>query len=144
MIIKDENYILNLCDELLNRASQRQYKFDFLLGDPGKNGNCRKLPVDAYYDDLKLVIEYKERQHTEAVNHFDKPNKITVSGVHRGLQRAMYDNRRREILPKHKIKLIEISYSDFEHTSSKRLKRNIETDKRKLKILLGSLTQNSR
>ncbi len=142
--MKDETYILNLCDELLNRTSQRQYTFDFLLGDPGKNGSCRKLPVDAYYEDLKLVIEYKERQHTEAVNHFDKPNKITVSGVHRGLQRALYDKRRKDILPKHKIKLIEISYSDLEHNSSKRLKRNIETDKKKLKNLLGNIVQNSR
>lgn len=142
--MKDEIYILNLCDEILNKTSYRQHKFDFLLGDPGKNGSCRKLPVDAYYEDLKLVIEYKERQHTEAVNHFDKPNKITVSGVHRGLQRALYDKRRRDILPKYKIKLIEISYSDFEHNNSKRLKRNIEADKKKLKILLGSMTQNSR
>ena len=133
MTTKDETYILDLCDEILNRTSQRQYRFSFLLGDPGKNGSCRKLPVDAYYENLNLVIEYKERQHTESVNHFDKPNKITVSGVHRGLQRALYDNRRREILLKYKIKLIEISYSDFEYNSSKRLKRNIEADKKKLK-----------
>ena len=69
MTTKDETYILDLCDEILNRTSQRQYRFSFLLGDPGKNGSCRKLPVDAYYENLNLVIEYKERQHTESVNH---------------------------------------------------------------------------
>jgi hypothetical protein len=68
-------------------------------------------------------IEYRERQHTEAVRFFDKPNRLTVSGVDRGKQRAIYDQRRRDILPKHGIELVELSYDDFSHDSSKRLRR---------------------
>lgn len=126
---KDEHYILDICDEVLKVRSSRQHRFPFLLGDIGKNGNTVKLPVDAYYQELNLVIEYKEKQHTENVKHFDKPDKITVSGVHRGEQRKIYDQRRLEILPKHGIYVIELFYSDFKHNSSKRLIRNLEQDK---------------
>lgn len=92
--------------------------------------------MDAFYEELNLVIEYKERQHTESIPHFDKPDKKTISGVHRGLQRKIYDERRRQVLPKHKIKLIEISYSDFEHSNAKKLKKNIDSDILKLSFIL--------
>ena len=39
----DANYVLNLCDALLERPSFRQHHFPFLF-DKG-----RSLPVDAYY-----------------------------------------------------------------------------------------------
>ncbi len=125
---KDEHYILDLCDKVLGIISYRQHKFDFLLGDPNKKGVTAKLPVDSYYQDLNLVVEYRERQHTESVNFFDKPNKMTVSGVHRGEQRKIYDERRRKILPKHNIDLIEISYTDFNYDRQKRIVRNPEKD----------------
>jgi len=89
---------------------------------------ARKLPVDAYYETYKLVVEYREQQHTENVDFFDKPNRKTVSGVHRGVQRKIYDQRRRTILPQHGLKLVEISYSDFEYNSQKRIVRNKERD----------------
>ena len=111
----DEYYVIDLCDEVLGRKAERQKRFDFLKGDKGNS-----LPVDAYYKDLNLVIEYHERQHTEEVKFFD--NKQTVSGVSRGEQRKIYDERKKEILPKHGIKLLFISYSDFGCT--KKLKRN--------------------
>jgi hypothetical protein len=88
----DENYVLNLCDEVLNQKGLRQHRFDFLRGDSGT-----KLPVDIYYPSLNLVIEYRETQHTNSVKHFDKPDVMTVSGVHRGEQRKIYDQRRRDI-----------------------------------------------
>jgi len=122
-LVKDEHYVLDLCDKVLNCNSSRQHKFDFLLGDTNK-----KLPVDAYYEKLNLVIEYRERQHTESVTFFDKPNHMTVSGVHRGEQRKIYDERRRIILPKHNIDLIEISYLVFNHDNQKRIIRDKEYD----------------
>ncbi|MEO6118506.1 MAG: hypothetical protein ABIP37_05490, partial [Methylotenera sp.] len=91
--MRDEFYILELCDEVLKHIASRQHRFEFLRGDSG-----RKLPVDAYYSDLKLVIEYRERQHSEAVTLFDK--RMTVSGVSRGQQRAKYDELRRQETPK--------------------------------------------
>lgn len=119
----DEAYVLDLCDEILRQKGSRQHKFDFLKGDSG-----RRLPVDAYYEELKIAIEYRERQHSEPVSHFDKPHKMTVSGVHRGEQRKIYDQRRRELLPQNDIRLIEIDYTLFEYDGRKRILRDGERD----------------
>lgn len=127
---KDEHYVLNICDEVLGYSSFRQHKFEFLLGDPNKNGISAKLPVDSYYPELRLVIEYCERQHTEEVQFFDKPNKMTVSGVHRGEQRKIYDDRRREVLPRHNIALVEISYTNFKYDNGKRIIRDRSFDEK--------------
>ncbi len=123
----DEHYVIDLCDELLGVPAERQYRFDFLRGDTGVS-----LPVDAYYPDLNLVIEYHESQHTQSTPFFD--NKITASGVSRGEQRRIYDERRRLILPEHGIKLIIISYTDFGTT--KRLNRNKVYDLQVVKTIL--------
>ena len=117
----DEAYVLDLCDEVLKLKGQRQYRFDFLTGDSGT-----RLPVDIYYPGLKLVIEYRERQHTEPVKFFDR--RLTVSGISRGEQRKKYDALRRKLLPKNGLKLIELGYDDFEHQSSKKLVRNKKVD----------------
>ncbi len=49
---------------------------------------------------------------------------MTISGVHRGEQRKIYDERRRDILPKNGITLIEFSYSDFNHDRQKLIIRD--------------------
>ena len=126
---RDEVYVIDLCDEVLGMKSSRQHRFPFLLGDSGK-----ALPVDAYYEKLGLVVEYCERQHTEAVAFFDQ--KQTVSGVNRGEQRRLYDKRRKVILPQHDIRLVNINYSDFEYDSQKRIVRN---SKRDMKIVRKKL-----
>jgi len=126
-IKSDESYILDLCDEVLGLTAVRQCRFDFLRGDPGKRGICAKLPIDACYEELKLAIEYRERQHSESVAIFDK--RKTVSGVSRGEQRARYDQRRRDELPKHGIKLVELSYDNFQCDTRKRLIRDRPRDK---------------
>lgn len=126
----DESYIIDLCDEVLNMKSSRQNRFDFLKGDAGTS-----LPVDAYYESLKLVIEYRERQHTEDVKFFNR--RQTVSGVNRGEQRKIYDQKRRDVLPKNGIKMIEFGYAEFEHTKAKRLIRNREKDIRIIKKKLN-------
>lgn len=129
----DESYLIDLCDEVLGAKSIRQYRFDFLIGDSGT-----KLPVDAYYRSLNLVVEFKEKQHTEEVKFFDK--RQTVSGMGRGEQRKLYDQRRRDVLPKYGITLIELDYSDFEHTKGKKLVRNREKD---LKVIALKLKKES-
>ena len=120
-IHRDEAYIIDLCDEVLNLKASRQHRFDFLKGDSNT-----QLPVDAYYLTLKLVIEYRELQHTETVKFFDR--RQTVSGMGRGEQRKMYDQRRRDVLPQNGIRLIEFNYCEFAHTKGKRLIRNREKD----------------
>ena len=117
----DEHYVIDLCDDVLGQKALRQHRFDFLMGDTGV-----RLPVDAYYPDLNLVVEYYESQHSESTPFFDR--KKTVSSVSRGEQRRIYDQRRKELLPKHGIKLVIISYTDF--GVSKKLVRNYDKDLR--------------
>lgn len=119
----DEAYILNICDEILNLKGLHQHRFDFLRGDSGT-----KLPVDIYYPTLKLVIEFREKQHTEEVAFFDK--RITFSGISRGEQRKRYDELRRTEIPKNGLDLIEFDYSEFGHTKGKRLLRNKVEDEK--------------
>ncbi|MBF6986746.1 hypothetical protein IPF36_03190 [Cupriavidus sp. IK-TO18] len=118
---RDEAYILDLCDEVMGTRCRRQHRFPFLTGDAGT-----MLPVDGYYPEQNLVIEYRERQHTESVPFFDK--RLTASGIPRCVQRQHYDERRRQVLPKHGIHLVELSVEEFEHFSNKRLKRLPESD----------------
>lgn len=137
----DEAYVINLCDEVLKLTASRQHKFGFLLGDVSPTtGKKAQLPVDAYYEEHKLVVEYNERQHTESVALFDR--KKTISGMSRGEQRKMYDERRKKVLPEHGIDLITISYFDF--GSSKKLLRNKEHDiqivKKKLAKYITKIT----
>ena len=120
----DEHYIVGLCDKILGEKALRGHRFDFLRGDAGANETGRPLPVDAYYPALKLVIEYCERQHSEPVAFFDR--RPTVSGVGRGDQRKIYDQRRRDVLPEKGIALIELHFSDFAHDTQKRLLRQSE------------------
>ena len=117
----DESYVLDICDFILKVDGQRQHRFEFLRGDTGT-----KLPVDIYYPTLKLVVEYREKQHTEEVQFFDK--RLTASGINRGEQRKRYDELRRTEIPKNGIALIEFDYSEFGHTKGKRLLRNKAED----------------
>lgn len=78
MKIRDEQYVINHCDRLLRMKAQRQHRFEFLRGDPGKNGKRSTLPVDAFYPELNLVIEYREIQHSKPVTIFDE--RLTCSG----------------------------------------------------------------
>jgi len=135
----DEAYVLALCDEILGAVGQRQQTFDFLRGDSREGRSGRRLPVDAYYSSLHLVVEYRERQHTEAVALFD--NRLTVTGVSRGDQRKLYDQRRREILPQHGIDVVEVSFSDLAHDAKKRLLRDRSADLVVLNRILGKTQQ---
>jgi hypothetical protein len=127
---RDEDYVIDLCDEVLNLKASRQYRFDFLVGDTGM-----PLPTDAYYVEYNLVVEYRERQHTESIGFW---NKMTTSGVLRDEQRKRYDQRRRELLPQHGIKVIEISYTDLPHNSQKRLLRDKDVDLEIIRRLISS------
>lgn len=118
----DEAWIIDICDEVLGKTASRQHPFPFLLGDAGPSGRRASLPVDAYYHDLRLVIEYHERQHTQRVALFDDRN--TVSGVPRSEQRRRYDDYRRTLLPKHVYGLVVFDYAEFDHTRGGRLVRN--------------------
>jgi hypothetical protein len=94
------------------------------------------LPVDAYYAAHRLVIEYRERQHDEPVAHFDKPDVLTVSGVHRGIQRRIYDDRRAVEIPAHGLRLIVVKPGDLTADGRGRLLRIWQPDEAALRALL--------
>lgn len=120
----DEFYLVNLCDELLKQKASRKHTFDTLVGRLHKRGKGRtKLPLDAYYEDLKLVIEFFEKEDSE-------------SGTERAAQRKFYDQRKKDTLENKKIRLIEINYALFDCNENNRLVRNKEND---CKVLRGIL-----
>ena len=127
----DEYYVLDICDEVLQENGIRQYTFPFLYGDTGK-----LLNVDIFYPKRNIVIEYREVQHYKETPFFDKPEKITVSGVPRNIQRKIYDRRREEILPQHGVEVVIIPYYELDSSKGGKLNRNRENDIHVIKKLL--------
>jgi lambda repressor-like predicted transcriptional regulator len=134
----DESYVVDLLDELLGCPGQRQARFPWLLGDPASNGSRVQLPVDAYWPNLALVVEYRERQHDQPTPFFDKPDRLTVSGVHRGQQRQIYDARRDQLIPEHGLRLLVVKPSDVQDDGRGRLRRHVGDDLRALRRLLAT------
>lgn len=128
-INSDKNYILNICDALLKDTASRQHRFSFLLGDFHRDKKSRtKLPVDGFYEKLNLVIEYHEKQHNQEASDSDQPTIKTVSGVSRDEQRKIYNLRRRDVLQRKNINLVEINFYAFENDSESNIIRNKEKD----------------
>ncbi|WP_435284316.1 hypothetical protein [Streptomyces koelreuteriae] len=133
----DEAYVVGLCNRVLGDEALTQHRFDWLLGDPGTGGRQVRLPVDAYWPGRRLVVEYRELQHDQPVPHSDKPDRLTVSGVHRGEQRALYDARRDAEIPAHGLRLIVVRPADLDADGRGRLRRNEEADLAELRKILA-------
>lgn len=104
-------YVLDLVESLLG-PSEREKRFDWALGDASpKTQRLAKLPFDAVWEARKLIIEVDEDQHREATPHFDKPSVTTVSGVHRGDQRKLYDARKRLAAAAQGYQIVTIEWS---------------------------------
>ena len=128
-LLSDKYYVMNLCDEALKQKAKRQKRFDFLVGDLHKDGKTRtQLPVDAFYHDLNLVIEFKEAPLAEPTEFFNKLNVKTVSGISRSKQREKYDRVKAAELPLNGIKLVEIPFSVFTCDELNRIVRDHEQD----------------
>ena len=136
----DEAYVLDLCDEVIGMAASRQHRFDWLLGDPGRSGQRPRVPVDGFWISHQLVVEYRELQYDGPNAFFDKPDRLTVSGVHRGQQRAIYDARRDELIPAHGLRLMVIKPSYLDATFRGRLRRNADHDIAAITQILRSVT----
>ncbi|QNJ91218.1 hypothetical protein HZU40_23795 [Mycolicibacterium fluoranthenivorans] len=122
----DEHYVLDLCDEILGIPARRQERFDWLRGDPSPiRTRGLSLPVDGYWPDLGLVVEFQEEQHTQPSPFFDR--RQTVSGVGRSEQRRLYDERKRTLIPEHGLRLVVIEKSAFT-VRSKRIARDSTGD----------------
>ncbi|OBB47109.1 hypothetical protein [Mycolicibacterium fortuitum] len=108
----DEHYALDLCDEVLGVPGIRQARFDWLRGDPSPARlRGTMLPVDGYWPDLQVVVEFQEEQHSQPSPFFDR--RQTISGMGRGEQRRRYDERKRVLIPEHGLKLVVIEKAAF-------------------------------
>ena len=89
-----------------------------------KKGKGRtKLPLDAYYENSKLVVEFFEKKETD-------------ENAEREAQRKFYDQRKKLVLDKKKIELIDVNYALFECDENDRLVRNKLNDSLVLKGVL--------
>ncbi|MFF0133070.1 hypothetical protein ACFYTG_46635 [Streptomyces mirabilis] len=140
----DEVYVLDLCDELLGEQGLRQHRFDWLLGDPGTSGQRVTLPVDAYWPGQRLIVEYREIQHDRSLPHFDKPDRLTVSGVHRGQQQALYDARCDTLIPQQGIRLVVVRPADHDADSRGSLRRSRDADLQAVNKILAPASDEDR
>ncbi|MGW3915446.1 hypothetical protein ACWEBX_28575 [Streptomyces sp. NPDC005070] len=76
--------------------------------------------------------------------HFDKPDRLTVSGVHRGEQRALYDARRETEIPGHGLRLAVVRPADLEADGRGRLCRDEESDLAALRKILARASDEDR
>jgi hypothetical protein len=131
----DEYYLINLCDELLGQSASRQHKFGFILGDMHKDEKTRTaLPVDAFYKEAKLVLEFIKIEDDSI--ELGKPGRTTISGVDRAEQRKIYALRKRKGLQNKDIPCIEISFTDFQCDADNKLARVKADDIKILRKLL--------
>lgn len=106
-----QRYATSLLEDLLGPA-EIEKRFDWARGDsrdPSRRGV--PLPFDAVWEGRKLIVEIDEQQHGEPVGFFDKPDVMTVSGVHRGEQRRIYDERKVRLARDHGYTVVRIPAS---------------------------------
>jgi hypothetical protein len=125
----DEHYVIDLCDQVVGSAGLRQHGFEWLVGDVSPTtGRAVRLPVDSYWPEQRLVVEFRESQHFESTPFFDKPDRLTVSGVHRGEQRRRYDALRDAQIPAQGLRLVVIRTDDFATRGKKILRASTDIE----------------
>jgi diadenosine tetraphosphate (Ap4A) HIT family hydrolase len=124
----DEKYILDRVAEVLAEPDYRwQHRFPTLLGDPGQDGRCHSLPVDGYFPRHQLIVEYWEKQHSAPVPIMD--DRETISGVSRGHQRRIYDQRRQTWAKANGLRFVILDYRGFDTDKRGRLLRDPAHDR---------------
>jgi hypothetical protein len=132
-VTSDEHYVLDLCDTLLGEAAS---------GTIGSSIGYVATPVRGYRLTATGPVTASSLSTTNASTYepvaiFDKPNVITVSGVHRGEQRRLYDLRRQELVPAHGLRLVVIRSTDLAGTG-RRLRRDVDHDAPIISNMLGA------
>jgi hypothetical protein len=123
------NHVIGLLEQILGPA-EKEKRFPWARGDPSpKTGRQVELPFDAFWRTRRLIVEVDEDQHTSPDYHFDKPHKNTISGVHRGDQRRLYDERKRAAARAQGFSLVVVPWPRGKHPDP-------EHDLRELRALL--------
>jgi len=102
-----ETECLSVFQRVLSGAQLlRGHSFDFLRGDPTLvHPRGTLLPVDGYFPEFKLVVEYLGRQHFNENRLFDRrPGRAD--------QRRRYQERRIHVLTQHGMRLVRVSYDE--------------------------------
>jgi very-short-patch-repair endonuclease len=108
---RTERYVVGILEQLLGPAEHGK-RFPWAVGDvSAKTGRAARLPFDAVWESRKLIVEVDEDQHRAPEPFFDKPHRLTVSGVHRGEQRRRYDARKRAAAVVQGYQLVVIEWS---------------------------------
>lgn len=126
----DENYLLDLCDEILDQKALRQHKFNFL-------GEGRNLPFLGFYPNLNLALYYQKPPQSEVVTRLENINWISGRSLHREKEEEEFLQRCRELLSEKGIQHLEIHHSIFSYNKLKRMNRNLQKDKLTLENLIG-------
>jgi hypothetical protein len=115
---KTAKYVLESIESHLG-PSHREKRFSWARGDVSpKTNRASMLPFDAVWEQHKLIVEVHEDQHRRPNTHFDKPQKLTCSGVHRGIQRKIYDARKKSAAEANGYKVVVIEWSRSKRKSS--------------------------
>ncbi|MGI9090469.1 MAG: hypothetical protein ACR2GG_05105 [Gemmatimonadaceae bacterium] len=127
------DYVIQLLEELLGEPAAREQRFLWAAGDPSPStGRSVHLPFDAFWASRRLIVEIDEDQHRRSVEFWDKPDIKTVSGVSRGMQRAIYDQRKRTAAREQGFVVVEIAWE----RSPPPERRDRDADRRHLRALL--------
>lgn len=106
-----EEYVVSLLAEILGEEPERGKSYPWARGDTSqKTGHARQLPFDAVWESRRLIVEVDESQHRQSEPFFDHLERVTVSGVHRGEQRRIYDQRKREAARRAAYLVLEIPW----------------------------------
>lgn len=135
----DEKYVIDLISEILKENYKHQKRFDTLLGDPGRQGRRIKLPVDAFFYDSNLIVEYREIQHFKSVPIMDRH--MTISGISRGEQRKRYDLRKEKWAVDNDIYFLVVAYNDLDYKKNGKLTRNYNSDRIIIKRMIERLVR---
>ena len=132
---QQERYCAGLVRDALQCAGYiENYRFSFLRGDPtAKQSNGTTLPVDAYYPEANLVLEFREGQHYGDRFAF-RDNRITATGETRKQQRQKYDKKREDILPANGIRLLIV----YDYQLSGDYDKDLTSVKEAIKELMGN------
>lgn len=127
----DEYYLVALCDNLLGQQASRKHTFDSLVGNLHKRGKGRtKLPVDAYYEDLKLVVEFYKT--TEDLANLDEEEQARISQI------KYYDDLKKKAVLKKELSFVTINYTSFKTDQNHKLIRDTTSDKQILTKALAA------